>query len=159
VSAADSERAAASARNLIPWIVAFKALKTTTLTILGMTLLATRHDDPVDLVYRMALAVHLPLTSAIFDRIVTFATGLTMGKQIALAMTAFGYAVLMGTEGIGLYLRRPWARWFTVIATGSLIPIELYEIAREAHPVRVLVLLANIAIVVYLVRRRDIFEQ
>jgi uncharacterized membrane protein (DUF2068 family) len=31
------------------------------------------------------------------------------------------------------------ARWFTVIATSSLLPIEVYEIAREPHLVRVLI--------------------
>jgi uncharacterized membrane protein (DUF2068 family) len=59
---------------------------------------------------------------------------------------------------VSLYLRKVWARWFTIIATSSLIPIELYEIARELHPLRVLVLLANLAIVVYLFTRKEVFE-
>ena len=65
---------------------------------------------------------------------------------------------VMGTEGVALYLRRHWARWFTIIVTGSLIPLEVYEIVREVHPVRILVLLANVGIVVYLVRRHELFE-
>ena len=64
----------------------------------------------------------------------------------------------MGSEGVSLYLRKPWARWFTIIATSSLIPVELYEVAREIHPIRVLVLLANLAIVVCLFRRKDLFD-
>jgi uncharacterized membrane protein (DUF2068 family) len=55
-------------------------------------------------------------------------------------------------------LRKPWARWFTIIASSSLIPLELYEIARAIRPLRVLVLLANLAIVVYLLRRKDAFD-
>jgi len=43
-------------------------------------------------------------------------------------------------------------------ATGSLIPLEVYEIVREAHPLRVVILVLNIAVVVYLLRRRDVFE-
>ena len=107
---------------------------------------------------RGALAIHLPLTSALFDRALRFALNLSTGKQIALAMTAFGYAVLMGSEGVALYLRKPWARWFTIGATSSLLPIEVYEIVREAHPVRVIVLLANVAIVVYLFKRKELFD-
>ena len=49
-----------------------------------------------------------------------------------------------------LYLRKPWARWFTIIATSSLIPIEVYEIVRKPDLTRVLVLAANVAIVAYL---------
>ena len=48
---------------------------------------------------------------------------------------------MMALEGVGLYLRRRWARWFTIGATSSLIPVEVYEIAREPGLVRVLILL------------------
>jgi uncharacterized membrane protein (DUF2068 family) len=144
--------------SLLAWIIAFKAFKSIALLALGIALLATRHDDPVDLLTRAALAIHLPLTSSLFDRALRFALNLSIGRQIALAITAFGYAVLMGSEGIALHLRKPWARWFTIGATSSLLPIELYEIVREVHPVRVIVLLANIAIVAYLVERKELFE-
>jgi uncharacterized membrane protein (DUF2068 family) len=83
---------------------------------------------------------------------------LTVSKQTTLAVTAFAYSILMGTEGVALYLRRPWARWFTVVASSSLIPMEVYEILREVHPLRILVLIINVAIVVYLWRRPDISD-
>ena len=143
---------------MLPWIVAFKAFKTLTLTALGITLLATREKDPVDLLTRVALAVHLPVTSTIVQRALRFAVNLTVRKQTALAVTAFSYAALMGTEGVGLYLRKPWSRWFTIVATGSLVPVEVYEIVREVHIVRVLVFFVNVAVVVYLVRRRELFN-
>jgi uncharacterized membrane protein (DUF2068 family) len=114
--------------SLLPWVVAFKAFKTIVLTILGASLLVTRHDDPVDILARIALAVHLPFTSELLNRAMTAAARLTVAKQTALAITAFGYALLMGTEGIGLYLLKPWARWFTIIATSSLLPLEVYEL-------------------------------
>ena len=142
----------------LPLIIGFKALKATTLTMVGVALLVTRHDDPVDLVVRLALTVHLPLTSELLDKALTFALGLSVGKQIALGITALGYAVLMGAEGIALYLRRPWARWFTIVATSSLVPIELYEIVREPRPLRILILLVNLAVVIYLYRRKELFE-
>lgn len=148
-----------ASRGVLPWIVGFKAFKTATLLSLGVTLLAVRTADPVDLLLRLALAVHLPVTSRAFERAFRFAANLTLTKETALAVTAFGYAALMGTEGVGLYLRKPWSRWFTVGATSSLIPIEIYEIVRELHVVRVLVLIANVAIVIYLIRRRELFEK
>ena len=140
------------------WIIAFKAIKAVTLTALGIALLATRHDDPVDLLTRLTLTVHLPLSSELFERALRFAVRLSVGRQIALAVTAFGYAVLMGSEGVALSLRKPWARWFTIGVTGSLLPIEVYEILRELHALRVVVLVANIAIVVYLLKRKELFD-
>ena len=117
-----------------------------------------RHADPGDVLLRAALAVHLPLTSRLLNRLLTSVSDLTVSKETALAITAFAYATLMVSEGVSLYLRKPWARWFTIIATSSLMPIELYEIARELHPIRVLALLANLAIVIYLFRRKDVFD-
>ena len=107
---------------------------------------------------RLAVAVHLPLTSCLFQRLLQSAGSLTITKETALAVTAFGYAALMGTEGITLHLRKPWARWFTIIATSSLIPLELYEIIREVHFIRVAVMIANIGIVAYLWQRKEMFE-
>ena len=121
--------------------------------------LAPGWTDPIDLVIRLALAVHVPLTSRLLEPVLEFLANLTITRQTALAVTAFGYAFLMGTEGIALYLRRPWARWFTIIATSSLIPLELYEIARRPHLTRVAVLVANVAIVAYLWRRDDLVTE
>jgi uncharacterized membrane protein (DUF2068 family) len=144
--------------SLLPWIVAFKAVKAALLVVLGITLLVAIRRDPVDSILQIALAVHLPLTSRLFDRAVMIAFNATPRREAVLALTAFGYAVLMAAEGVGLYLRRRWARWFTIGATSSLMPIEAYEIARRPSGFRVLVLLLNVAVVVYLWRRREIFD-
>jgi uncharacterized membrane protein (DUF2068 family) len=144
--------------SLLPWIVAFKALKAILLTALGVGALSAIHRDPVDSVVRLALAVHLPVTSRLFDRAFTLALRATPNKEAVVGMTAFGYAFVLGMEGIGLYLRRSWARWFTIGATSSLIPLELYEIAREPHLLRVVVLLLNVGVVVYLWKRKEVFE-
>jgi uncharacterized membrane protein (DUF2068 family) len=147
-----------AAGRALAWIIAFKFFKAATLVALGVTLIAVRRSDPVDLLIRLALAVHLPLTSRLLERALTAAANLTIAKETALAVAAFGYAGLMGAEGAALHSRKPWARWFTIGATSSLLPLEVYEIIREPHAGRILVLVANIAIVVYLVQRRELFE-
>ena len=62
-----------------------------------------------------------------------------------MALTAFAYAILMAAEGVALSFRKPWAHWFTVVATSSLVPVEIYEIVREVHPVLAGVLLGAFA--------------
>jgi uncharacterized membrane protein (DUF2068 family) len=73
-------------------------------------------------------------------------------KQLkALGVGTFIYAAVLLTEGIGLLLRKHWAEYFTIISTGIFIPLEVYELARHFTAVKVLVLLINVAIVVYLI--------
>jgi uncharacterized membrane protein (DUF2068 family) len=76
----------------------------------------------------------------------------TTRKELAAAV-AFAYGALFATEGIGLWLEKVWAEYLTIIATTSFIPFELYEVAKRMTALRVLVLLANAAIVVYLIWR------
>jgi uncharacterized membrane protein (DUF2068 family) len=57
------------------------------------------------------------------------------------------------TEGIGLWLMKRWAEWFTIIITSSLIPVEIYELYRHPTAVKILVLAINVAVVLYLLYR------
>jgi len=85
--------------------------------------------------------------------VVTFLTGLSRAKIGALGLGALFYAVLFTTEGIGLWRERRWAEYLTVIATGSLIPFEIWEIAHRPTPLRFATFAVNVAVVIYLVFR------
>lgn len=70
-------------------------------------------------------------------------------KQLSLG--TFFYSALLLTEGVGLALRRRWAEYVTIISTGSLLPLEIYEIAKRVDATRIILFLINVAVVVYLV--------
>ena len=72
-------------------------------------------------------------------------------KLKAVSIGTFFYSALFLTEGTGLALRKRWAEYLTIISTASLLPLEVYEIVKRADAARIVVLVANIAIVVYLV--------
>ncbi len=74
-----------------------------------------------------------------------------------LAIGAIAYALLEGTEGVGLAMRRRWAEYLTVIATSILIPYEVYEVINHATLFRVGALLLNVAVVGYLAYRKRLF--
>jgi uncharacterized membrane protein (DUF2068 family) len=74
-----------------------------------------------------------------------------------LAVSAIAYAALEATEGIGLAMRRRWAEYLTVIATGILIPYELYEVVTHPTLFKVGALLLNLAVVGYLAYRKRLF--
>jgi uncharacterized membrane protein (DUF2068 family) len=63
------------------------------------------------------------------------------------------YAAVLTAEGVGLWLARPWAEWYSVGVTASLIPFEVWELTRRATPLKAAVLALNVAAVGYLVWR------
>ena len=84
---------------------------------------------------------------------IAFLTGLSRSKIAALGLVALFYAALFATEGVGLWRERRWAEYLTVIATGSLIPFEIWEIAHRPTPIRFATFAINVAVVIYLIVR------
>ncbi len=79
----------------------------------------------------------------------------TSPSRLELAAAAsFAYAALFVTEGVGLWLEKRWAEYLTIIATSSFIPFELWEVIKKMTAFRSAILIANVAIVIYLVQRR-----
>jgi uncharacterized membrane protein (DUF2068 family) len=75
----------------------------------------------------------------------------------AFAAAALLYAGLEATEGVGLAMRRRWADYLTVLATGVFIPFELWEVAHRVTLLRTGALAVNLAIVIYLAYRKRLF--
>lgn len=73
------------------------------------------------------------------------------------ALAVLLYAALEATEGVGLAMRRRWAEYLTVVATGMLIPFEVTEVVAKPTVFRVGALLVNVAVVVYLAWRKRLF--
>jgi len=65
-------------------------------------------------------------------------------------MLAVGYAGLRFTEAYGLWLARRWGEWLALVSAALYIPFEVYAIALGPTPLKVTLLVMNIAFVVYL---------
>jgi uncharacterized membrane protein (DUF2068 family) len=63
------------------------------------------------------------------------------------------YGALFCVEGVGLLMMKRWAEYLTVIATCSFIPLEVYEIIKHENAVKIVVLVLNVVIAVYLIVR------
>jgi uncharacterized membrane protein (DUF2068 family) len=72
-------------------------------------------------------------------------------KFILIGFAACVYAALFFVEGWGLWRGKRWAEYLTVIATMSLVPFELYEIAHHVTFVKIAALFVNVAILLYLI--------
>jgi uncharacterized membrane protein (DUF2068 family) len=78
-------------------------------------------------------------------------SGLSESKIHALRFVTLTYAAVFAVEGIGLWMRKRWAEWLTTIITASLIPLEVWEFFHRPNLGKAGVVVANAAIVAYLV--------
>jgi uncharacterized membrane protein (DUF2068 family) len=85
------------------------------------------------------------------DLLVRASTPRSLGIGAA-ALTVDGAFVLF--EGWSLRRGFSWAPWLVIVATSVFLPFEAYELGRGIRAGRLVFFLANIAVVVYLVRRR-----
>lgn len=70
-----------------------------------------------------------------------------------LSVLGAGYAALFLTEGTGLLFRQRWAEWLTIVSTSLFMPLEVYELIKRFTGVRLLLLLVNAGVVLFLVLR------
>jgi uncharacterized membrane protein (DUF2068 family) len=131
-------------------IAVYKFIKSAGLVILACVVFGFLHTEFLDAV--ASWVEHLPIQNGrnvlghFFDTLV----GMTPRHFVAVGCFALAYATLFGIEGFGLWTGKRWAEYLTTIATASLIPFELWELVRHATLAKAIVLVVNIAIVIYL---------
>jgi uncharacterized membrane protein (DUF2068 family) len=76
---------------------------------------------------------------------------------LLIAIGALLFGALELTEAIGLARRRRWAEYLTVIAGCIGIPLEVSEVLRHQTPIRIGILVVNVAIVIYLAWQKHLF--
>jgi uncharacterized membrane protein (DUF2068 family) len=92
----------------------------------------------------------------LLERALTWVQGLDANRMHLVIAATTLYAVVACVEGTGLWMRRTWGQWLTIIATASLMPFELWEWFQRAPGHRLPIsatLLVNALIVWYLVWR------
>ena len=82
---------------------------------------------------------------------------LQSGKLHLFAIVALIYALVEGVEAVGLWRQRRWAEYLTLIVTASLLPVEIYEIYHHTTVFKVVAIVVNVAVVVYLLFAKRLF--
>jgi uncharacterized membrane protein (DUF2068 family) len=108
------------------------------------------HGEARETLLRWAHDLHLNPDGWIVRTTLAHADSLRPGRVVLLRAITFALGMLYGVEGVGLMLGERWAEYLTVVATGLLIPVELYEVAVHFSVLKLLVLAGNVAIVAYL---------
>jgi uncharacterized membrane protein (DUF2068 family) len=91
------------------------------------------------------------LEHKVVTQLLEWFSGMSASRVHALRMVTLAYAAVFAVEGIGLWMRKRWAEWMTTIITGSLIPLELWELFNKPNAGKAAVFFANVAIVVVLI--------
>jgi uncharacterized membrane protein (DUF2068 family) len=133
-------------------IAIYKAVKTVGLILVATAAFRLNREQNFDRLVHWLEHLSLTDSNGLRWRLVEMLENMGPSKFVAIGIVALAYAAIFATEGIGLWMRKYWAEWFTVIATGSLIPLELYETVHHFTWIKLAALLANIVIVAYLVR-------
>ncbi|MFZ1008945.1 MAG: DUF2127 domain-containing protein [Candidatus Sulfotelmatobacter sp.] len=136
---------------LLRLIAVFKFLKAASLIALGVGAFRLLHRDLGGVLDHWIRALRFDPGQHYLDIALAKASDVTPEQIRKVGVGSFIYAALFLTEGTGLWLRKRWAEWLTVIITSSLVPVEIYEIYRHPGWVKVVVLALNAAIIVYLI--------
>jgi uncharacterized membrane protein (DUF2068 family) len=134
-------------------IAVFKLIKAFALVVVGVTALKLIHENAAATLTEWITRVGLNPDGRHIDKVLGKIAGLPPSKFKELGVGSFVYAALFFIEGTGLWLGKRWAEWFTVLITGSLVPLEIYELIRHPTLGKGLALLINIAVVIYLLLR------
>ena len=131
----------------------FKLLKGLMLVAAGVGTLNLLHKDIADVVTHWVERLRVDPENRFIHGILTKLFSATPKQLKELSAGSFIYAGLFLTEGVGLLLRKHWAEYLTVITTGALIPLEVYELVKGFSTAKLAILAVNVVIVWYLISR------
>jgi uncharacterized membrane protein (DUF2068 family) len=136
--------------------------KATILIVGGIALLVigaktNLHQATQDLQDQLNLSPGRGWWGHVYETVVTRFGNLSRTREAEVAVGAMLYGVLEALEGVGLLMRRRWAEYLVLIATGVFLPLEVVEIVSKPTVFKVGAFAVNVAIVVYLVWRKRLF--
>src|SRR5271163_4145243 len=116
-----------SQSGLLRLIAIFKFFKTSLLILTGIGILKLMHNNVAAVLDHWASMLGFDPGNRYVDEAIRKAANLPPDKIKDIGLGSFVYAALFLTEGIGLWLRKRWGEWFTVVITASLVPFEFWE--------------------------------
>ena len=134
-------------------IALFKLIKGILLIAVGIGAFKLLHKDVAQTVLHWVDVLRVDPDNRFIHGLLTRAFSISPKQLKVTSIGTFVYAGLLLTEGTGLLLHKRWAEYFTIITTGGLVPLELYELREHITAAKMGVLIVNVAIVVYLVAR------
>jgi len=129
-------------------VIVYKLVKACGELLLAALLSGLLLDGAADRVRALDAALRAHLTAAWSLRLTELLARAATPHNVALTAGALLLdGALTLCEGWALYRSFAWAPWLVVITTGSLLPLEVLELARRPRAGRLLILVINLAVV------------
>jgi uncharacterized membrane protein (DUF2068 family) len=147
-----------NADRLLPWIAAERTFRAIVLLAVGVVLVTHPHADWASEVSSFGHHLGLDPNGTGMRKVVEVVRKIKANEDVVFGVIALAYGVLEGAEAYGLWKRRRWGEWLTVIATALLLIPEVIELAKGASPLKLGGLVVNLLVVAYLIwrlRRRE----
>jgi uncharacterized membrane protein (DUF2068 family) len=133
-------------------VAVVEALKGAAVLALCVVLLSLLHKDLDSVVDHLTAWLRLNPDSRVADWFYELADR-TTGRGIwTAAAVGFVYSSGRFVEAYGLWNQRQWAEWFAVISGAIYLPFELFALIAHPHWSRLIVLVANLLVVLYILR-------
>jgi uncharacterized membrane protein (DUF2068 family) len=134
-------------------IALYKLVKVILLLATAYEVVRLQNSSIISQIYNWMATLPSGLERDVVRNALTKFAGLTHAELRFWRGVTLVYATIFSIEGIGLWMRQAWAEWLTIIVTGSLIPLEIYEFLRGPNYGKTALIVVNAAIVWYLIVR------
>ncbi|MGD0453784.1 MAG: DUF2127 domain-containing protein [Solirubrobacteraceae bacterium] len=138
---------------LLPWIAAERAFRAVVLLAVGIVLVTHPHANWATDIAHLAQRLGLDPKENWIQRIINDVSKIHANQDLVFGTAAIAYGALEGAEAYGLFTRRRWGEWLTVVATSLLFIPEIWELTKSTTFLKVGAVIVNLLIVVYLLRR------
>ena len=135
-------------------VAMFEAAKGVLVLALGLGLLRFLHKDLEEVAEQIIRFLHASPGGHLSNLFISAASHTNDKSLWAIAAAAMVYSAVRFAEAYGLWHARDWAEWFALLSGAMYLPWEVLSIIRHPHPYKWVVLLANLAIVLYMVYLR-----
>jgi uncharacterized membrane protein (DUF2068 family) len=133
-------------------VAVVEALKGAAVLALCLVLLTLLHKDLDAVVDQVTEWLRLNPDSRVADWFYDLADRTTARGIWTAVSVGLAYSVGRFVEGYGLWHQRQWAEWFAVISGAIYLPFELFALLAHPHWSRLVVLVVNILVVLYILK-------
>lgn len=135
-------------------VAVFEAAKGIIVLLLGLGVLRLVHKDFDDVAEQIIRFLHASPGGHLSNLFIAAAHRANDKSLWAVAAAAMVYALVRFAEAYGLWYERDWAEWFALLSGAMYLPWEVLSIMRHSVPLKWVVLLLNLAIVLYMLMLR-----
>jgi len=130
-----------------------RGLRAVILIGIALILLTHVHTDWADAARRLVARAGLDPSGNETGKFISSLT--TVGPRQAArdGVVGLAYGALEAVEAVGLWRRRVWAEYLTILSTALLLIPEVQELTKRATDLKILGLVLNVVVVAYLIVR------